>query len=343
MKILVIFMLMLSTQAFAGPRNVGNGGGGLVRDGVYMTFGSARVQLNPDPMREIAGLDLAVKTARELKISANHIDQLLRALLPLGKRKYFNVVKEKFDEKTYLSLKEEYSKLTKMPPESITIFAITNPETRETFLLPEFFGLKTLEQAAILFHEAYWVIKPEATYEEVVRGEIAFQKYIEARSANRYEYSLAGHLQNLFYSMDIELSMHLNEDLSTGALETLGANSETGVPLIALLSPDFHCDNHSDYHWGKDRGAVIAGSGQFAFSYDLSQRYPNSNFLRFLVAKQSDGEYLTFGLDEKQIKYIEERNPQGSCYNDVKIMDFHVRGGMVKDGRNHRIILDQRP
>lgn len=312
MKWLLIAAVLCSQIAQAGPRTIGNGGGGVARDGVYMTFGSAGVYVDPEPMgmETVPSLDLLLRTIREAGIPESEMNSLFRAAAPFGAREYFNVIKDKFDEVTYKRLREEYAALSKQPAESIVIFAVTDPSTRKTFLLPEFFGLKASEQAAILFHEAYWVIKPGATYQEVVSAEIAFQKFLEQKAAGIYEPKLADKLGVLFASPSLGLNMHLKRDLQSGVLAELGADSR-GIPLTALIA-DPLCDNHESYWRGWHRGAVTGSS--YTHLYDLSLRYPQSHFLRglmnFLAADDrgvSGG--IMAGLSAAEIKWIEARSP----------------------------------
>jgi hypothetical protein len=338
MKFLTVVLLFCGVSAIAGPRNVGNGGGGVVRDGVYMTFGSAGIYVDPEPvaMAAIPGLDLTVQTFRALKI--DKVNHLLSLVLPFGARKYFNVVKEKFDEATYRSLREEYAKLAKVPADTITIFAVTDPQTRQTFLLPEFFGLRPSEQAAILFHEAYWIEKPSASYQEVVRAEIAFQKFIEAREKGIYEPTFAERLADLFEDRGLALNMHLQQDLESGALAELGATAQSGVPITSFLDPRLHCDNHEDYHQGYARGAVVPSSGQLQFSYDLMLRFPNSHFLRAVVEalspdRQGRGAFMLFGLSKAQVDSLEAKTSRGACFPHLAPMNLRFVKVAMGDGR----------
>ena len=344
MRFLALVLLLGSVNAIAGPRNVGNGGGGVVRDGVYMTFGSAGIYVDPEPvpMDKIPGLDLTVQTFRALKSDVSN--GLVSLVLPFGARKYYNVVKEKFDEATYRTLREEYAKLAKVPADSITIFAVTEPQTRKTFLLPEFFGLKPAEQAAILFHEAYWIQKPTATYAEVVRAEIDFQKFIEAREKGIYEPTFAERLADLYEDPSLALNMHLQQDLASGALAEIGATAQAGVPISTFMEPGLHCDNHEDYHRGYARGAVVASGAQLQFSYDLMLRFPNSYFLRAVVdalSPDSQGRvaFMLFGLSKAQVDSLYAKSGRGSCFPYLAPMNFRFVKVYLVDGR---LLLEQR-
>lgn len=344
MKFLVMIAMCIGVNSFAGPRTVGNGGGGVVRDGFYMTFGSAGLYVDPEPMpmASIPGLELTIQTIRSLGISqASGLQQLV---MPFGARKYYNVVKERFDEAAFRALREEYAKLAKVPADSIAIFAVTEPETRRTFLLPEFFGLQPAEQAAILFHEAYWIQKPKATYQDVVRAEIAFQKFVEARAEGKYDPLLADRLGDLYEDRALSLNMHLQHDLKSGALAALGASAQGGVPAWTFLEPGLHCDNHAEYHQGYARGAVVASSRQMEFVYDLSLKHPESFFLRAMVdvlAPEANGRTPTtvFGLTQGQIDRLESLDSRGFCQPYLEKLNLRFVNLAFVDGR---LLLEQR-
>lgn len=312
MKWLMIVMVLFSQAASAGPRTIGNGGGGVVRDGVYMTFGSAGVYVDPEPMpaSTIPGLDLIVPTIEDFEINDEQRSLLIQSVIPFGARKYFKVVKEKLDDETYRKLIEEYSKLTRQPPESLTIFAITDPGTRVTYLLPEFFGLERVEQAAILFHEGYWIQKPDASYLEVVSAEIAFQKYVEQKSIGKYEPALAEKLSVLFGSPTITFNMHLKQDFSSGALGELGGSEENGLPLASILPQNAQCMVNKG-QISQSREISLQSERLIQNLYALSQKYPASHFLRALLDFLSPDQNGSMG----EIRLGLEHEPWRDLYN----------------------------
>lgn len=335
MKWLMIAMVLFAQAAYAGPRTIGNGGGGVVRNGVYMTFGSAGVYVDPEPvgMEAVPGMDLFLSTIRETGMSESEKDSILRATAPFGARAYFNVIKEKFDEATYEKLRREYAVIAKQPPESIVIFAVTDPKTRKTFLLPEFFGLRVEEQAAILFHEAYWILKPKASYQEVVSAEVAFQKYLEQKAAGVYDPNLAEKLSILFGNPSSSLNMHLKQDLRSGALAEL-VGKEAGIPAdVFFTDKNYSCDNHESYWRGWHRGAITGVA--YEHIYDLAMRFPKSHFLRGVlnfVSPDEEGKSGTIwmGLAKREIDWIEAERHR--CYTALEGMHLLI-DRVFHDGR----------
>jgi len=80
----------------------------------------------------------------------------------------------------------EYSKLVGIPAKNLVLFALTN-NLWQTFLLPEFYKLNQVQQAAILFHEALWNLDITIPYSEVVAAEMAAEAYFQdSKSSETY-------------------------------------------------------------------------------------------------------------------------------------------------------------
>jgi hypothetical protein len=99
----------------------------------------------------------------------------------------------------------------------LTLYALTDTSTKTTFLLPEYFKLQSNDQMAILFHESYWLLHPNATYNQVVNAEMAFEAALTnpnnaARVFNFVQY--VGTDGEVFQA-------ELKWDISTNALGTL--------------------------------------------------------------------------------------------------------------------------
>lgn len=164
-----------------GSEGVG-GGGGIVRNGLYLTIGSAGVWVDPIPAAEtdIPGMRETLEIVSSTTVlSSSDKSVLYDSLLPTDERKYYRVNNDYFDEETKNRLTDEYEKLSNTPRESIVIFAVTDTKRKITYLLPGFYELSPIEQKTILIHEAYWLVKPFALYQDVIRAEVAAQKYLE--------------------------------------------------------------------------------------------------------------------------------------------------------------------
>lgn len=183
LAIQLIFALCLSLNVFA-ENEKGNGGGGVQRDGRYMTFHSAGLYIeNAEPTAE------EVPQLEEILDFFNNTSYLtgplkikyIKALMQSDNRHYYKVKPETFTEEIRERLVDEYVRITEAKKEEIVLFAITDTENGNTYLLPEYYELSAVDQWAILFHEAYWIVNPAATYEDVVDAEVKFQAFVEDR------------------------------------------------------------------------------------------------------------------------------------------------------------------
>lgn len=122
---------------------------------------------------------------------------LRRKSYPSPKRKYFRAK----DGAEFAKVKEkliiEYSEVTHIPPEHLVLFAITDPVTSATLLLPEFYHLSEVEQAAILFHESLWAGGYDLNYESVIIAEQAAQAYFVNPKDKEIYYRFFSTLNNI--------------------------------------------------------------------------------------------------------------------------------------------------
>lgn len=160
----------------------GSGGGGPIKNGRYMTFHSAGLYTEPTSLKQnqIPGLsevsDLFAKTdllRAETKVS------FLNALTPTFNRSYYNINAATFTPEVRARILAEYKRVMPGISEQVTLYAITETKSKTTYLFPEFYRLNPFEQQAILFHEAYWIVNPKASYKNVIDAEISFQAYLE--------------------------------------------------------------------------------------------------------------------------------------------------------------------
>lgn len=182
-KIIVALAILAVFPAYAG-KEAGNGGGGIRRSGRLLTLGTAGVRLHLEPLsaEEIPGFSELNKGILKLALSEHDSSSLTKAAWPSSQRNYFRVTESEMDPKTLAELKKIYRDLlgSQVNPNEIEIFAITNPKTKETYLLPSFFALDNkASQAAILFHEGTWIANPKAKYDQVVDAEMSFEKFLK--------------------------------------------------------------------------------------------------------------------------------------------------------------------
>lgn len=299
-SLLVVMMLAMSFGSYAkttmteGPRVVGNGGGGVKQNGVYKTFYSAGIYVSEE-LDEVPGGELYTTTIQGLVGEGISTTKLVAAGLPYGDRKFYKISESKMDDKTMDRLLEEYARIVNQPADGLTIFAVTDIESKSTYLLPSFFKLNEVEQAAILFHEAYWILKPNATYSEVVAAEMSFQKYVEGAIAGKYEVKLPRLVGSLLEDPSIALKTAMEFDrVSQSAPNIIDANGK--IKFRDLFVNTKKCEAYGGYtkevvnmfgrKVSKDGIAVFCGLDKEDVRYVLekSRKNPSSMFLAELVS-----------------------------------------------------------
>jgi hypothetical protein len=187
MKISALILgLLMAVQVLAEPgriRDVGDGGGGLDRDGQIMTYYSAHIPIGPEALlpAEIPGMGELLQQYSKLALDQDAIAELSMLVYPTDERKYYRVDEKQISPDELQRVIREYTQLMKLPPGDVALFALTNPKTKDTLLLPDFFKLKTpQEQAALLFHESVWLSRSrDKSYNFVVSAEQVAQAFFE--------------------------------------------------------------------------------------------------------------------------------------------------------------------
>ena len=308
MKTLItLLMLALSAAAFADSEGGqdGNGGGGVIVGGRYMTFYSAGFYTEPKPIAEemkIPGLNKVLSFLQEFPhLTKASKAELMTALVPSSSRQYFKVQKDKFTNTVRKRLLAEYARVTEQPVESLVIFAVTDSYSKTTYLLPEFYSLKEQDQEAILVHEAYWIVHPKSLYNTVIDAEKSFQAVLDEPEDSARVYDMVKH-----FGTDSDVfSFVVRDDQRSGALD--GLLQEDPVPGIVGAPPlrsecrGYEADravpviNVKDL-LGEDYlkcGGQLNGCSQYLIPqlYSLKQRFPKSLFIRFLFDKASAGSF----------------------------------------------------
>jgi hypothetical protein len=178
---ILVLTFLLTTEVFA-IQEVKGGGGGLESNGHYMTFYSAKIPfLNKDlDESETPGLTLLMDRVFGLTLPQTQKNILLDALSPAF-HSYFRVDEAKISAGDKQEIIGQYAKVTGVSEKDLTLFAITTPESSNTFLFSDFFMLKETEQAAVLFHEAMWALLPKGhlNYTLIINMEMRTQAYLE--------------------------------------------------------------------------------------------------------------------------------------------------------------------
>ena len=236
MKVLmrIFLMSLLTSMSYASDK--GNGGGGIVRGERYMTFHTAGFHINPieSDLEEVPELNNLVKFFDDHSLIPDRLKMIyIGSLLPSSSRKYFKVKEDRFTDEVRDSLLAEFSRVAGADLNELTLFAITDTNSRSTYLLPNFFKLSSNDQKAILFHEAYWILNPEASYEQVVEAEMSFQAHLEKPTSSK---KLTSFIGNVGSSSDF-LKMLVSYDLKMKTLDGLLIDNK--ILTNELIGQDF--------------------------------------------------------------------------------------------------------
>jgi hypothetical protein len=282
---LTCIAILFSLSALAG-HDSGNGAGGVADGSRYVTFYSSGIFVDSTELSIDQVPQLSATSSLFLSnpsISAKYGSQYFRALVPSQNRKYFKVTPDKFTPELRAKLLAEYGRVSGLDVSKIVLFAITDIKNKTTYLLPEFYSLKTAtEQMAILYHEAFWLVNPQAKYEKVVASEMLFQKYLENQKSGL---SLMDWLETIL-TPTAYIRAAYGYDAQTGALNAISTSN--GIPLLELFgSQAFKVDLES-----RD-GSDIVLQNLFA----LQTKVPNSILVHSLIRKLSAGGLLHIYLD----------------------------------------------
>lgn len=301
MKILLVCLslIFLSLSSLAGGE-VRNGGGGWTSDGQYMTFYSAKIpaQRRPLEISEIPGLNYLIQKVLSLQISEGAKNQILTAIFPTEDRSYHTTNASQFDEKLKQELRQKYAQLMNIPVEKVVIFATTDPEHQETILLPEFYHLRESEQAAILFHEALWILNPLLEYADVVAVESAAQAFFEQPLVGQNVYAFYSQLSRLLKNGIVPLTAALQFDQTSGVFNSSTDFDRTYISLNTLFDDaSLQCLIETATVVGLEfpRTADLKNCAQIILSNAIgsSMRYPSSLFYKSLVLYLKDGGYIS--------------------------------------------------
>jgi hypothetical protein len=182
-----------------------------------------------------------------LPLTGRDQGKLLEAVYPAGDRRYYRIDESDLNEFNRKELLRKYREALKseLANDDLTVFAITNQN--ETFLLPGFFKLDEVQQAAILFHEALWVIDPKLTYGFVIDAEITLEDYLRRNTqAFPYETDLFLALSTALGNPILTIMAAAKDDFNNGRLSAL-LNREGQLPIETLLGKqNIKCYSEND-------------------------------------------------------------------------------------------------
>lgn len=334
-KLILTLMIFTSFQSFAGQD--GGGGGVIKRDGMYLTFGSAGMKVKLSAalqLEQIPSLNLLLSVLdAQILLPAEFRGQFLQATLPSDLRRYFKIDQSQLNSETYARLIREYSKLWggQVDPKNLDIAAITVGQ--DTFLLPPFYHLKAVEQAAILFHESLWIVKPSIAYEDLVSAEITMQSHIEKYgSQSVYNADLMVIFGNALNNTALILAAALIEDLRLGYLvktveQKENVQNKKGKFEERIIQVQKYIPW---YDYIKDWRASSTAEQKIASLVVGVRRamvdYPNSLTLKTLYAFRNHISFASFG-------YYPKNSPSESLIKEVKIPNTASRKDTCMDAR----------
>ncbi len=336
--LLVCFAFTCVVHAEPGGGQDGNGGGGVIQDGQYMTFHSAGIYVDPvaKGLESSAALNQLVRhisSSQYLTISAR--TRLLTVILPAQSRNYYDVRSDKFSKTVKDRLAAEYEKATSAPSDKIVLYAVTDTNSRNTYLLPDFYRLSLTGQMAILFHEAMWLLNPRASYSDIIRAEVTFQAHLEQPT----NFTNAQRFVRLVGGVSDEARFTYNWDRSRGNITTDGriVDGSRSMPLTlaALLGseifPSFaDAAYFADRDWGSSYEYASTQATKLRLqdhALNLSLAFPNSKFLSFFRdAVMSNRVFLKVEMPENLILLTqsEPNNKGGSAYATTLIHRSNV-------------------
>jgi hypothetical protein len=255
-----------------------HGGGGVLQNGKYMSFYTAGLYTEPTPvvMTQVPSLDGLINFLNKFEYLSDETKlKWINLILPSGSHQYYRAQDDKLSPVIQDRLLEEYARLTKQAKASIRLFAITDTNSRITFLLPDFYKLNSLDQMGILMHEALWLVYPRSDYSFIVNSEMTIEAAID-QPTNTNRVSEA--LKYLGNSVD-QLILAVRADEKSGALKNMTSRGGS-ISLKKIFGASWvKCmDNGSD-------GDCFRYANQVVYQNIVS--HPNSLLLRAIYSSMT--------------------------------------------------------
>lgn len=281
----IFFVNFYAVCCFAGT-DIQNGGGGLSVNGTVATFFSAKIKIDPDPIEGFDEIQMLNQEIYKLKIDSETKLSMLQNIAPSFSRKYFRATNQNSQE-TIDRIKEEYQKATGLELKDIALFAITNTDTQQTLLLPDFFLLQPIEKMAILFHESMWLSNNVKSLKDMLRLEYAFQQYLEENTVKSvYEfYSLLEKTYNkgtwlLNAIMTKEVELYKKTSPSSPVFSQI--LSQESIQIFSKLSLSYYSDffgnpKENAYAFASSLIVTPAKNESFKYTYTAFLNYTSKN------------------------------------------------------------------
>lgn len=185
----LIFSLVLT---FSGPvlagHVIGNGGGGIVTGNGVTTIHASGLE-TLIPMKEVPGLAYLARELDQFDVRGSQKKFFFESFVKSSKRRFYQLPTSQVNPADLLELKKIYAEYLNVEVSKVAIFALTDQETKNTYLLDDFFRLSERQQAVLLFHEGLWVFSSQFDLARVIELERKFEEITLTRS-NRLRFEL---------------------------------------------------------------------------------------------------------------------------------------------------------
>lgn len=285
--ILIFLFMFTSIPIYSIDNDKDNGGGGINKNGRYMTFYSAGLYVVPkeESALFVPSLKETIDLIKNIPaLSKQRKAHYLNALIQTQNREYFKVDQEYFSEEIRKRLISEYVRVTGASKENLVLFAITDTNSNRTYLFPEFYTLNETEQMTILFHESYWIVNAvTAQYASIIEAEMTMQAYIEnpedTKNLLQLLKTIGTEKDILSYAIITDKNSYNLTRLLLGGLLSGGIFSDHYIKVIELIGPNLHeCYLGSREEEFKTRCLSLWMNR----IYELKQQYPNSMFINLI-------------------------------------------------------------
>jgi len=233
----------MTSFTFAGTE-IQNGGVGLKIDGKVATFYSSQVSIFPTPLHTIEGMSALLDEIENLSVGSSTKFHLIQSIMPNYERKYYQLDSVGTDDEVLKKIIREYQEKTGIDSKDLTVFGITNPNTKTTLLLNDFFSISPVEKQTILFHESMWISGRVQSIDQMIKLEYFFQQYLENKDAkSTFEfYAILSELLNDNYSWQLFacLKQEMNQEIGVQKLIPDRAVSALAAYALSIARTDKH-------------------------------------------------------------------------------------------------------
>lgn len=317
LSVLTVSILTTQGASASDGGQSGDGGAGTIKNGKPVTFYSGGYYQEPNLQVDKIDLDnreaaLQIRIEKLAKFVADFEywgqsywvrTQNLQRIIPSKDRHYYNISYADLNMETYKNIMREYRKVHGIP-ETIMLNLFTNPTTSETWILPSFYQLSENDAVAQLFHEFDWIRKPNATYQEIVDDEKAFQAFYEQPGNYARMYVFAKRMGN----QDRLSEIAYKYDMQKGNMNNL-LKGRKQIPMMEFLGRDFMNTTNS---YSKNNGVFVVSHMR-----KLAKENPKSLFLNgAAVSGYFAAENIEFSMfHTQQFKSLQS-------VNSVSLEDF---------------------